>query len=200
MNHDWLVQYVGVDAARGVYEALEPFMQWDYHYWLQRGSYELEHGEYQHAENFLNQAYGLNPDDPLVKTEYAYLTLRRAQFENIPREAREALGEGFALLKEAIEDRHGSDPHQYHIYGKEGLNWLLRSDVTPQERKDLLDDLQNVVLEGIQAHHSDERLRQLLVEVQNAQLGHIASFSGQTPTEGTPVVQIGEERKARKSH
>ena len=178
MNHDWLTQHLGVAASRQVYEALEAFLQWDYQYWLQRGSYELEHGEFQHAENFLNQAYSLNADDPLVKTEFAYLTLRRAVIAHIPGEARDNLREGFALLREAISDREGSDPHPYHIYGKEGLEWLMRGDVTPRERKDLLDELQTVVLEGVQRHPSDERLRQVLVEVQNAQLGHVASAAG----------------------
>jgi RecA/RadA recombinase len=201
MSHDWLTQYIGVASARQVYEALEAFMQWDYHYWLQRGSFELEHGEFQHAENFLNQAYSLNPDDPLVKTEYAYLTLRRAVIAHIPGEARESLQEGFALLKEAIADREGSDPHQYHIYGKEGLNWLMRGDVTPKERTELLEELQAVVLEGVREHPSDERLRQLLVEVQNAQLGYVASASGlHTPAEGTPIVRSVERPRSKKPH
>jgi hypothetical protein len=200
MSHDWLTQYLGVPAARGVYEALEAFMQWDYHYWLQRGSYELEHGEFQHAENFLNQAHSLNPDDPLVKTEFAYMTLRRAVIANIPGEARESLQEGFALLKEAIADRKGSDPHQYHIYGKEGLNWLMRGDVIPRERDDILDELQAVVSEGVRAHPSDERLRQLLVDVQNARLGHVASASGpHTPVDGTPSVRASELPTIRKA-
>lgn len=194
MNHDWLTSTIGVPAARKVYEALEGLMQWDHHYWLQRGSYELEHGEFQYAENFLNQAFGLAPTDPLVKTEYAYMTLRRAVIAHLPTESRENLQEGFGLLREAIEDREGSDPHQYHIFGKEGLNWLARGDVTPQEREELLNELQDVVLEGIRSHPSNERLGQLLVEVQKAQLGHVASSSGpQTPSGGTPVVRTGSD-------
>lgn len=205
MNHDWLTQHLGTTAPRRVYESVEPFLHWDYHYWLQRGSYELEreHVEYQHAENFLNQAHSLNSEDPLVKTEFAYLTLKRAVIANIPKESRDGMRAGFDLLKEAIENRDGSDPHQYHIYGKEGLNWLMRGDVQPQEREELLDELQNIVLEGTREHPSDVRLRRLLVDIQNAQLGHVASFSGfsaPTPPEGTPApaAHVAKEQKTRK--
>lgn len=172
INHDWLTHNIGVSAAKELFEELEPFLNWDHHYWLQRGSFELEHGDHQLADNFLNQAFSLEPDDPLVKTEYAYLQLTLSIAEPSPGESRRRRDEGFALLEEAIYSRNGSDPHQYHILGKQGLEWLKRGDVTSAERSQLLDYLLTVVQAGRDAHPRDDRLRQLLVGVQNARLGH----------------------------
>jgi hypothetical protein len=171
INHDWLTHSIGLRGAKELFEELEPFLNWDHHYWLQRGSFELEHGDLQLAENFLNQAYSLEPDDGLVKTEYGYLQLRLAVHEPSSGESRRLLEEGFDLLREAIASRNGTDPHQYHILGRQGLEWLRRGDVSPAERRQLLDELLGLVEAGRRDHPRDERLRQLLVDVQNARLG-----------------------------
>jgi len=39
--------------ARDIYEELESILSWDYHYWLQKGSLEVEAGDIRLAENFL---------------------------------------------------------------------------------------------------------------------------------------------------
>ena len=64
--------------ARQMYSEIEQLLRTDYHYWLQRGSYELERGDIKLAENFLNQARGLSDSDYMVDTEWAYLQLERA--------------------------------------------------------------------------------------------------------------------------
>jgi Mrp family chromosome partitioning ATPase len=81
MNHDWLRRSIGTDPARSFFAELERFMDWDHHYWLQRGSMELERGDPSLAENFLNQAAGIEPNDLLVQTELAYLHLKIAVVE-----------------------------------------------------------------------------------------------------------------------
>ncbi len=171
INHDWLAYNIGVSGSKELFEELEPFLNWDHHYWLQRGSFELEHGDLQLAENFLSQAFSLEPDDGLVKTEYGYLQLRLAVNEPSSGESRRLLEDGFELLREAIASRNGSDPHQYHILGKQGLEWLRRGDVSLVERRQLLDELVTLVEAGRRDHPRDDRLRQLLVDVQNARLG-----------------------------
>jgi len=39
--------------ARDIYEELESILSWDYHYWLQKGSLQVEAGNIRLAENFL---------------------------------------------------------------------------------------------------------------------------------------------------
>jgi Mrp family chromosome partitioning ATPase/tetratricopeptide (TPR) repeat protein len=171
MNHDWLVEQVGVRDAREVYEELELLLDWNYHYWLQRGSFELEHGDLNLAENFLNQAYSLAPDDPLVITEYAYLQLRLAITDSASADSRRLLRKGLDLLSDAIIARRQSDPHQYHIYGRQGLEWLRPGDVTAQEREDLLREITSKVEEGRKAHARNEPLRELFVDITTEKLG-----------------------------
>ena len=70
-----------------------------------------------------------------------------------------------------IASRNGSDPHQYHILGKQGLAWLRRGDVTNTEREELLEQLSEQVKAGRGDHPRDERLREILVHIENARLG-----------------------------
>jgi hypothetical protein len=171
MNHDWLLRNIGQAAAQRFYADLEPLMRWDHHYWLQRGSIELEAGNIELAENFLNQAYALEPTDPLVETELGYLQLKMALHEPSAEEARRLFSAGTGLLDSAMRARRRSDPHQYQIYGEQGLAWAARHDLTNKERQQVLRDLERIVGEGFELHRRDERLRQLLVRVRNALLG-----------------------------
>ena len=63
INHDFLIRVIGADAGRNLYGELEGLLRWDYHFWLQRGSLEVEVGDLDLAENFLNQARALAPTD-----------------------------------------------------------------------------------------------------------------------------------------
>ena len=49
---------------------LEDVLRTEYHYWLQRGTFEVQFGDLSLATNFLGQAHSLNPNDPLVATEH----------------------------------------------------------------------------------------------------------------------------------
>jgi hypothetical protein len=172
MKHDWLVEQVGVAGAGTFYEQLQDFMAWDYHYWLQRGSFELERGDnIEHAENFLDQAYSLNPDDILVRTAYGYLNLRLAILAPLGSDSRQLRDEGFDMLREAMAYHEGSDPHPFHIYGTCGLEWLRRGDVSGEERSELIKDLLKQVDVGRRNHPRDELLSNLVAEIQKAQLG-----------------------------
>ena len=64
--------------ARDIYEELETILSWDYHYWLQRGSLEVEAGDIRKADNFLSAAYSLHPEDYRARTAYAYMLMRKA--------------------------------------------------------------------------------------------------------------------------
>jgi hypothetical protein len=170
-NHSGVLRELRVTEARRLYEELEPFLNWDHHYWLQRGSFELEHNELQLAENFLNQAYAIEPNDALVQTEVGYLRLKLATIEPSSMKSRDLLAEGFDLLIHAIRARDGKDPHQYHIYGRQTLEWLRRGDVTMSERERLLDEGLEVIEQGRGKHPRNEALRELYVDIQNERLG-----------------------------
>ena len=175
MNHDWLRRALGGQPAMTFLAELEPFMEWDHHYWLQRGSLELERGDRSLAENFLNQAAGIDPNDLLVQTELAYLRLKIAVAESNLIHAREMLDSGLSALESVMASRNHYDPHQYDIYGRQVLRWCDRGDVTDEDAEELLVQAVSVIQKGQKKHPGDERLRELFVDLQNRRLGHADS-------------------------
>ena len=64
LNHATLIRLlfattpsqIDLDRVRSVYDTVEPLLLHDFHYWLQRGSFEVEEGDLGHANNYLQQA------------------------------------------------------------------------------------------------------------------------------------------------
>ena len=65
-------------SAIQVYVAIEELVNFDHHYWLQRGSLQVQMGDLGLATQFLYQARSLSPDYYLVQTAYCYLLMRKA--------------------------------------------------------------------------------------------------------------------------
>src|SRR5207253_2633651 len=78
INHNFLIRSCGEEFAKNLYGSLEDLLQWEYHFWLQRGSLELEFGDLKVAERFLSTAKSLGELDPIVETEWAYLLMKKA--------------------------------------------------------------------------------------------------------------------------
>jgi hypothetical protein len=76
-SHDFLKRMVGVMDARDIYAEVENHLSFDYHYWLQRGSLEVEAGDLRLGEHFLDQALSLNADDFRVLREYGYMLKKK---------------------------------------------------------------------------------------------------------------------------
>ena len=73
INHDFIYRMLEVDQAKTLYADLEDLLDFSHHFWLHRGSLEVEYGSLEYAENYLAQALGLADSDPLVRNEWAYL-------------------------------------------------------------------------------------------------------------------------------
>ena len=58
--------------------SLETILSWDPHFWLQRGSLEVDFGDLNLAEHFLSMSRSFNPDDVFLQTEWAYLLFKKA--------------------------------------------------------------------------------------------------------------------------
>lgn len=166
INHEFLLRVIGPENGRDVYTGVEGLLHWEYHYWLQRGSLELEAGDIRRAENFLNQAHSLGPDDPLVRTEYGYLLIRLGVESPVAPDAALRVAEGFSILEEMIKLRGLVDPYAYHIMGSQGLAWCRRASLGWRDRKDLLERLIRIVDEGRRSHPKAQELQQLHTDLQ----------------------------------
>jgi hypothetical protein len=181
INHKLLIEFLresdgafqskpDVAAIRGVYDEVEDLLSDDYHFWLQRGSFETEGGDLDLANNFIRQARGLNPDDAYVRTQWAYTTIKTASHSPDDPASRTNVAEAFDQLDEAIEQRGRADAYPFHIYGSQGLAWSKRGPLTLDERVELLQTLRRVVDDGIALHPSRRDLRQLAADLKDAYL------------------------------
>jgi hypothetical protein len=151
-----------VPAIREIYSFLEDQLSWDYHYWLQRGSLEVEIGELSSAEIFLNSARSLAPaQDYLVETEYAYLTLKKASRHPHAPESIDRAETALLDLEGIIWRRGGEDSYPFHVYGSQGLSWARRAPFSPADRRAMIKRLLETVERGLSLHPRIAELRRL---------------------------------------
>jgi tetratricopeptide (TPR) repeat protein len=169
LNHELLIRLLRaphsntVDhaAVRHAYGELEAVLSNDYHYWLQRGSFETEEGDLDLAMNFIEQARAMNPDDAFVINAFAYVTLKRASRNAMDLGAIDAANEAFAILEGLVESRGHRDAYPFHIYGSQGISWVKRSPLPHGEKVKLMERLREVVKAGRELHPGRRDLKDL---------------------------------------
>ena len=65
-----------VAEARAIFESVEVRLRTEAHFWLQYGLLELEYGNLEFAENYLQQAESLSPNSHYVKNSLGHLYLK----------------------------------------------------------------------------------------------------------------------------
>ena len=169
LNHDYLLRVINLESTRNLYSSLESVLNWDYHYWLQRGSAEVEKGDLNLAEQFLGQAKSLSPNDRLVQNEWAYLLLRKAIEHPMSKNAPKLVKEGTTILEALIANEHSLSSYPYHVMGSQGLAWSRRG-LGPQERNRYLFSLMKMLEEGVQKYPRNRELAKLLNDIQREYL------------------------------
>jgi len=165
LNHEFLHRAVGLEVARNMYAGLEEILNWDHHYWLQRGSLEVEIGDLALARNFLDQAKSLAPDDPYVDAERGYLLFSEACADPLSETAQATAEEARILLQHLIERYGNADPYPFHILGSQGLAWVRRGIKSPPAKAQYLESLKSVVRDGMKCHPRVEDLKQLYDDI-----------------------------------
>lgn len=170
LNHDLWLRLADVATARAAYQDVQTSLSWDSHFWLQRGSLEVEVGDLHHAENFLDQARGLARDDPFVETEWAYMNFKRAAQDASAPGSDERAEEAIEALEDAISRRGRSDPYPFHVLGSQGLSWIRRAPMPRERRIQLLAHFRELLRQGVRWHPYREELRGLYKDVDGAYL------------------------------
>ncbi|HEY4783730.1 MAG TPA: hypothetical protein VIH54_18065 [Chthoniobacterales bacterium] len=170
MNHDFLHRCLGMDRARTLYEELEPQLRSEAHFWLQRASLELEDGIIGLAENFIYQARGIAPDDPLIETTFAHFLFQKALHQPTAIDAPDLVANAMGLLKAATVNKGRTDPHPYHILGSQGLAWSRRGLDSFEKKRDYLEDLRRVMLEATHRHPKGDMIKTLYDAVEEEYL------------------------------
>lgn len=152
LNHDFLHRSFGMTQARQFFDELEPVLKGDHHFWLQRGSLELEDGYLPRAQNFLDQAQAIRPDDPLVACTYSHLLFRKSLSNPGSLDAPTLVQQAVVQLKADIIKRGDKNHHAYHILGSQWLAWCRKGVTSFDEKKATLEELQTIVGEGAVRH------------------------------------------------
>jgi hypothetical protein len=160
-NHDTLYKTLGLEASRRLYSNLENLLSNDSHFWLQRGSLEVEFGYLQLAENFLGQAQSLAGTDYLVITECAYLDFRKAIEEPHSSKSDNLVARATSALEAQIETRGRRDYYPFHVLGSQGLSWSRKCQRTLDYRDALLNDLIEAITLGLKFHPGRTELKVL---------------------------------------
>ncbi|MGI0134628.1 MAG: hypothetical protein ACREBW_06700, partial [Candidatus Micrarchaeaceae archaeon] len=161
MDHDFLINTVGMATARDFYARLENLLSSDYHYWLQRGSLELEVGDSRKAENFLGSARSLGAGDFRVDTAYAYMLMKKACEAPKDLHAEEFLNKGITDLEAIIETTGHFNGYAFHVLGSQGLAWAHRAIPEREKRRRFLGKLCDVVKQGVKLHPDNDELTKL---------------------------------------
>lgn len=137
INHDQLAKF-GLDLleARALYKAVQGDLYDDFHFWLQRGTYELERGSLEYALNYLEQARLVEGghDDPYVLTEFSLARLRTAM---VTKDRASAVGlaeEALADLGRIIRIQGVKSPHTVVVLATAGLDWIEQADISGADR------------------------------------------------------------------
>lgn len=172
ISHEYLKQnFDGVIEVRELYQELEPLLDHEADYWLQRGSYELECGDMPLAENFLGQALSLSEKSTMVRTEWAYLMLKRACAAPNDDRSHERADEGVDILLDVIEKSGRTSPHTYVVLGRSVVDWCKRAPLQPSAKKDLLSIVRRTLRDGEKFHPGNRHFRAAVDEVERAYLG-----------------------------
>ncbi len=169
MNHDFLKHHLGVETSRKFYNKVESFLSDDFGYWLQRGSLEVETDNLSDAETFLNNARGKAPNDRNTLTECAYLYFKKAIRNPESLDAQAMIDEAITLLTANITARGSNDPHSFHVYLHNMLEWILVKNTTKDEKVNILNSLKPIASIAIRSHPANESIRHVCERMQNFQ-------------------------------
>lgn len=170
ISHEVLADILKLNEAQENYEKIESYLNNDHHFWLQRGSLELERGALDIARSYLLTAQGIQPQDQLVKTALAYLKFKESwTFPNDGDSAKKER-EAFYDLQDQIAERGERDRYPFFILGSQGLHYAQTCLKDPFERKKYLSELLDIVDKGVKIHRFEKSLADLRQRIQTAQL------------------------------
>ena len=168
INHEFLFKISSdIRDAHNLYESIEDLLKNDYHFWLQRGCFDLGKNLLHTAKNYLDQSYNLSNEDPLVILSLEHLHFKHAianpNSENSFINAKEA----YDNIVQLINQRGNLDPYPYHVLGTQGLLWAKKGIKNIEDRKQYLERLSSIIKLGVRAHPLSRKLKEINKEVQS---------------------------------
>lgn len=161
-----------IELARDVYKSISEFFTNDPHYWLQFGSLEIEgrNGNLILAENYLEQALSISPEDNYIKTAFCNLYYKIARNEEVFTHALESKNKADEIAFSLMESVGNSEPHIYHVYCKGVYEYIRKWVSDYDQKKEIMEELKKTIAIAISKHPRDSRLEKLSQIIMRAYL------------------------------
>ncbi len=186
MNHRALDGY-RIEEARAIYRAAEPFLKADYHFWLQRGSFEVRRGTDSNAERYLSRARSeAAGDDFRVEVEWCYMLLRRAQAKPKAPESAIAADEAYASLRALIDEHGEGNGYPYHVLLSQYPKWLSDSGLTLADKRERFEQLRTLGDRAVQYHGDDAGMKEQRRKLEHRYLSLSVPNRGRTSKRRAP--------------
>lgn len=127
LNHSLMVSLrLKPTQVRDIYSTVHELLQDNFHYWLQRGEYELERGDLGIAENHLETAQGCEggASDHFVLTAWSAIRLRRSTESPADGSLRDRAFEAISVLEDVTRRHGGASPHSFSVIARRGTEWV----------------------------------------------------------------------------
>ncbi|MFI9343287.1 hypothetical protein ACIG0D_18755 [Streptomyces sp. NPDC052773] len=147
LNHSLMVSLRLAPArVREIYDTVHELLRDNFHYWLQRGEYELERGDLGIAENHLETAQGCEggATDHFVLTAWSAIRLRRSTVDPADANLRERALEAIGVLEDVARRHGGASPHSFSVIARRGAEWVEACETALSG--DQLDDILRRIL------------------------------------------------------
>lgn len=138
INHRVMVQSdLPITSVRAIYDELRSYLADDLHYWLQRGSYELEKQQLDRAATDVRAALGCTngATDYKVRTTWGLIAWRLARRDPYDQRLQEEALDAVGALDEVVRAKGSHSPHTFAFLAGEGVGWLTETNfVNPDEK------------------------------------------------------------------
>lgn len=152
--------------ARALYDSLLSKFSRNAQFLLQYGSLEMEAGELDMAENYIDQAESLDPDNAFIANAKGQLLLKQGIKAKNKSSAIELRDAGSEVLMHNMTNDELDDAYCYHIYCLLRLQWMRTWSGTRDEKQRELEHLRGVVGEAFRRFSRDKRIGEVKLEIE----------------------------------
>jgi hypothetical protein len=171
LDHQRIDRNFALGDARAIYDDVEDFCSEDYHFWLQRGSLEVQVGSLAIARPYLLSARDGGQHDHRVHNEWAYYLVKDAWRNPRRPDSIAQVQEAEDILLTRLAECDGDDVYAWHIYGNQLLKWLRVGPLDGEPKASKLEEVKRRLEDGVRRHPADHELRAVLLTIQAEWLG-----------------------------
>lgn len=126
LNHALMIELRLPDKqVRSIYDSVLPYLEDDFHYWLQRGEFELQRGNLSIASNYFESSRGCGGDgDYKVDTGWAAVMLRASTADPESHDKLLTAFEALRTLDHVCYVRGKNSEHSFVVMIRNGTEWL----------------------------------------------------------------------------